>query len=75
MPACICPEFTADSRVGDHEADCIRNFGWTNQSAELGVLEDIFFNIFFTKSTHHRCISKAWMKHSATYTMEDCFFG
>src|SRR4051794_20815449 len=41
VPTGIGPEFAADRRVGDQEADGVGDFLRPNQSAQLGIGEDV----------------------------------
>ena len=74
MPARVCPQFTADGRVGDHEADRIGNLVGTNQTAKLRVRQDVLVQEVFSQRSRHWRVGESRMNDPAADAVEDRLF-
>src|SRR4051812_1916551 len=71
MPASVRPEGATHGRIGDHEADCVRDLFGLNEAAELGSRDDALVDVFLSQRPHHWRVGVTGVNDSTANSVED----
>src|SRR5690242_11753194 len=71
MPAGICPQLAADRGIGDQKADGVGDLLGSDETAQLGVRQDMLVDVLLTQGANHRRIGETGVNDAAAHTVKN----